>query len=184
MAIHFFWEGGGGGGGGGGKEFFYIVPVVQSIVLSNHSDTCLSPHSLFQAPWCLEIHEKSDAKNALLQWYGHPAFWAFPFPKPEWSWLASLSYVPLAIWVRGRVTGEGFGSGDARITVTAPSKRSRSAVRRNSDLSPTHNCKVANRLIRISFSCRSNPLSPVMSDAGPFRLQNSRFFPSSFFKLV
>ena len=49
MAIHFFWEGG-EGGGGGAKEFCYIVPVVQSIVLSNHSDTCLSPHSLFQAP--------------------------------------------------------------------------------------------------------------------------------------
>lgn len=39
-----------GAGGGGAKEFCYIVPVVQSIVLSNHSDTCLSPHSLFQAP--------------------------------------------------------------------------------------------------------------------------------------
>lgn len=49
MAIHFFWEGG-GGGGAGAKEFGYIVPVVQSIVLSNHNDTCLSPHSLFQAP--------------------------------------------------------------------------------------------------------------------------------------
>ena len=40
----------GEGAGGGAKEFCYIVPVVQSIVLSNHSDTCLSPHSLFQAP--------------------------------------------------------------------------------------------------------------------------------------
>ena len=39
-----------GRGEGGAKEFCYIVPVVQSIVLSNHSDTCLSPHSLFQAP--------------------------------------------------------------------------------------------------------------------------------------
>ena len=51
MAIHFFLGGGGGGGGGEGvKEFCHIVPVVQSIVLSNHSDSCLPTHSLFQAP--------------------------------------------------------------------------------------------------------------------------------------
>ena len=80
-----------------------------------------------------------------------------------------------------RVTGEGFGSGVAHITVTTPSKRSPPpAVSRILQLwpSPTHNCKIANRFVRMSFSCKFNPMSPVMSDTGPVRLQNSWVFSS------
>ena len=115
------------------KEFCHIVPVVQSIVLSNHGDSRLPTHSLFQAPKCLEIQEKTDAKHGLLQWYGHPRILSISISKTR-ATRASPSHITLAMGVR--VVGKGFGNGDAHITVTAPSKRSRSAVRRNSDPVP------------------------------------------------
>ena len=83
----------------------------------------------------LEIRERTDAKNGLLQWCGHSRVLGISISKTRVI-QASPSHITLAIWVRGRVTGEGFESGDAHITVTAPSKRSRTAVRRNSDPVP------------------------------------------------
>ena len=121
----------GGGGWGGGKKFYRIVLLFFRTIARAASPP--TTYSRFHKS--LEIHERTDAKNGLLQWYGHPSVLGISISKTRVI-QASPSHITLAIWVRSRVTGEGFESGDAHITVTAPLKRSRSAVRRNSDPVP------------------------------------------------
>ena len=117
--------------GGGGKKFYHIVLLFFRTIVRAASPptTCSRFHK------SLEIHERTDAKNGLLQWYGHPSVLGISISKTRVI-QASPSHITLASWVRGRVTGEGFESGDAHITMTAPLKRSRTAVRRNSDPVP------------------------------------------------
>ena len=57
------------GGGGGGKKFYHIVLLFFRTIARAASP----PTTCSRFRKSLEIYERTDAKNGLLQWYGHPS---------------------------------------------------------------------------------------------------------------
>ena len=105
------------------------------------------PTTCYRFHKSLEIHERTDAKNGLLQWYGHSRVLGISISKTRVI-QASPSHITLATWVT-RVTREGYKGGiwewGCPYHCDSAFKTVPNCCSTQLWPSPTHNCKIANR---------------------------------------